>query len=122
MARVAYFRTNALGDTARFSFCEAADLVGDTDGFRRFLRSNYSSIKLFGEPASSCNSQREPEQRSGRVTRLDSIRLTLDSAAVFASVRQNEHFHREEYTLIRRKGGRGWDVIEMKVYGILRLH
>lgn len=122
VARVAYFRLNAMGDTAKFSFCEAAELVGDSETFGRFLRTHFPSIKLFFDPASACSTIQKRDHRNNRVARLDSIRSTDDSAAVFASVRQNEHVHREEFKLVRRKGGRGWDVIEMKVYGILRLH
>lgn len=122
VSRVAYFRRSALGDTTKFALCEAAELVGDIETFKRFLRSNFSSITLFREPATSCSSRTNSDNQSGRVTRLDSIHLEDDAAAVFSSVRQDEHLHREMFRLIRRKGGRGWDVTEMKVYGILRLH
>lgn len=122
LARVAFFRLNALGDSTRFPFCEAARLVGDAGTLKHFLRSNFPSIELFRNSESPCDERPNRDDTLGRITRLDSMRLTDDSATVFSSVRQNEHLHRELFNLSRRKGGRGWEVTKMTVYGILRLH
>lgn len=122
IARVAFFRLNALGDSTKFPFCEAARLVGDARHLKHFLRSNFPSIELFRNSESPCDERPSRDDTLGRFTRLDSMRLTDDSATVFSSVRQNEHFHRELFNLSRRKGGRGWEVTKMTVYGILRLH
>lgn len=122
LARVAFFRLNALGGSTRFPFCEAARLVGDAGTLKHFLRSNFPSIELFRNSESPCDERPNRDDTLGRITRLDSMRLTDDSATVFSSVRQNEHLHRELFNLSRRKGGRGWEVTKMTVYGILRLH
>ena len=122
LARVAFFRLNALGDSTRFPFCEAARLVGDAGTLKHFLRSNFPSIELFRNSESPCDERPNRDDTLGRITRLDSMRLTDDSATVFSLVRQNEHLHRELFNLSRRKGGRGWEVTKMTVYGILRLH
>lgn len=126
LATVALFRRDAMGDSVRIQGCSAIAAVGDSVAIQRVLASDYSSASLFGTDANGCaapsvSSARGLSIRQRRV-KVDSILLRQDSASVFATVSAPEHIHRERFMLVRLSSRDPWGVVEMRVYGILRLH
>lgn len=124
LVRVAQFRRDALGDTARIEFCNAAKIVVDSTTLLAALAKTLRGTELFGARSASCIPVDQPPRNSlyfltRRTVVVDSVRVHGPDAKAFVGVRDHEHWHREVFRLVQR--GTSWTVAGSEILGVMQL-